>query len=140
MASTVTAPSIALAAWAALALAGPTAAQAAGPTAVRAAGPTPAVLTVVASDATGMTLRYAAPEYRLVPVDRPEGRFFRVDAPALTGSTEREGHPLFPAAGGLVAVPPGTEPIVRIVDQSVVPVTPADGREPVNVGMWVLLG
>ena len=44
-------------------------------------------LTVVSSDASGVTLRFAAPDYRFVPVDRPEGRFFRIDAPGLTVST-----------------------------------------------------
>jgi hypothetical protein len=93
-------------------------------------------MTVVVSDASGVTVRFQAPEWRLVPVDRPEGRFFRIDAPTLPGSTDREGRPLLPAGGGLLGVPPETEAVVRIVEETFTPVEPArlDGREPEPIG------
>lgn len=91
-------------------------------------------LTVVASDASGVTLRFTLPAYTLKPIDRPEGRFFRVDAPALTGSTEREGHPAFPAAGGLIGVPDGAEAVVRVLEETLLPVAGTEGREPEPVG------
>ncbi len=91
-------------------------------------------LTVVASDASGVTLRFVLPTYTLKPIDRAEGRFFRVDAPALTGSTEREGRPALPAAGGLIGIPDGTEAVVRVLEESLVPVPVPDSREPEPVG------
>src|SRR5688572_10265642 len=93
-------------------------------------------MTVVASDASGVTVRFQAPEWRVVPVDRPEGRFFRIDAPSLTGSTDREGRPLLPAAGSLVGVPPDAEAVVRVVGETFTPVAPArlEGREPEPIG------
>ncbi len=93
-------------------------------------------LTVVAADATGLTVRFTLPAYTLIALDRPEGRFFRVDAPALPGSTEREGRPLFPAAGGLVGVPADAEAVVRVIEQTSVPaaMSGVEGREPMSVG------
>lgn len=91
-------------------------------------------LTVVASDASGVTLRFELPGYTLQPIDRAEGRFFRVDAPGLSGSTEREGRPAFPAAGGLLGVPDGAEAVVRVLAESLVPVAGTDAREPEPVG------
>ena len=94
-------------------------------------------LTVVASDATGVTFRYAAPAYTLVPLDRPEGRFIRVDAPDLSGSTGREGRPLLPAASTLIGVPADAEAVVRVIEETIAPVQLSgaiEGREPLIVG------
>jgi hypothetical protein len=94
-------------------------------------------LTVVASDATGVTVRYTAPASTLIPLDRPEGRFFRVDVADLSGSTEREGRPLLPAASTLLGVPADAEAVVRVIEETTVPVAltgALEGREPLTVG------
>src|SRR5688572_30897416 len=62
-------------------------------------------LRVLASDATGVTLKFELPAYRVVPIDRPEGRFARLESPGLTASTDVEGRPVLPTEPALLAYP-----------------------------------
>src|SRR5687768_12003205 len=80
----------------------------------RAAG----ALRVVASDATGVTLRFELPTYRVTTVDLPQGRFARIEAPGLQASLGMEGRPVLPAEVGLVAFPANTEPRITVLEQA----------------------
>src|SRR5229473_1755809 len=76
---------------------------AAGATLARAAAQ--GALTVLSSDATGVTLQFALPAYKVTSVDRPEGTFAHLSAPGLTSTVAVEGRPLLPADATLLGLP-----------------------------------
>src|SRR5688500_10448738 len=75
-------------------------------------------LRVLASDATGVTLRFELPAYRVVPIDRPEGRFARLESSGLTASTDVEGRPVLPTEAALLAYPANTVPRVTVLEEA----------------------
>src|SRR5262245_38652642 len=89
---------------------------------------------VIASDATGVTLRFTLPPYRLRPVTRPEGAFYVVESAGLGSSLAEEGKPALPAEAELVGLPLGAVPHLVVSDEVFETVSGTDGREPEPVG------
>jgi hypothetical protein len=92
---------------------------------------------VLASDATGVTLQFTLPPYKLTPIDRPEGGFYLVESGGLSSSLGEEGRPAFPAEAKLLAIPAGTIPHVTVSDEVFETAAGTDGREPEPVGKSV---
>src|SRR5512140_725532 len=70
-----------------------------------AAGGTANGVTVLSSDATGVTLQFVLPPYQVTSVVRPEGTFAHLVAPGLGSTVADEGRPLLPAAAMLLGIP-----------------------------------
>lgn len=73
-------------------------------------------LRLVAADATGITLEYRLPEYRLESVQTPSGVLTRIYVPGLA-TTSEPGRPELPAGGAWIAVPPTGGATVRILEE-----------------------
>ncbi len=106
----------------------------AAPGPARATGGTPSPVRLLSSDATGVTLRFELPAYRIKSVTRPEGAFYHLDAPGLSSNTQDEGRPMLPAHGFLLAYPSGTTPRVTVVEETSRPVESVSGLEPEPLG------
>ena len=87
------------------------------------------MLEVVSSDARGVTLRFTLPDHQVSTVDRPEGTFWRLEAKDLTSTVTEEGRPLLPAQGGLLGLPPGTIPSIRVLEETTTELPELEGRE-----------
>ncbi|MGH7724827.1 MAG: C25 family cysteine peptidase [Candidatus Eiseniibacteriota bacterium] len=141
--STFPAPGAALAAFAMVSVLvlGGLAATPGGPSAAWASsagsgrtGPAGSPIKLIASDATGVTLQFELPAYRVKPVTRPEGSFYHLDAPGLSSNTQEEGRPMLPAHGFLLAYPPGTTPRVTVLEEKSRTVETVAGLEPEPLG------
>src|SRR5207249_1851490 len=94
-----------------------------------AAAPVAGALQVVSSDARGVTLRFTLPPYRVLPVERPEGKSVRADDPGLRAATSVEARPVLPTEGGLVAFPANATPQVTVLDEETRIATETGGAE-----------
>ena len=73
---------------------------------------------VVASDATGMTIEYVLPGYRLEPVRTEAGTLQRVRVDGLAATVD-EGQPELPMGGAWVALPPTGAASVRLLEEEI---------------------
>jgi hypothetical protein len=94
----------------------------------------PAPLELVTADATGATLRFTLPKPTVSRVTRPEGTFWRLEVPGLTGSVAEEGRPLLPAQSALLGMPAGTIASVRVLEETSADLAELDGKEIEPVG------
>ena len=92
-------------------------------------GAAPAPIQLLSSDASGATLRFTLPGHTVSSVTRPEGTFWRLAAPGLTGSVAEEGRPVLPAQSALLGMPPGTIASVRVLEETTTDLAELDGKE-----------
>ncbi len=93
-----------------------------------------APIELVTADASGATLRFTLPVYTISSITRPEGTFWRINAPGLTGSVAEEGRPLLPAQAALLGMPAGTIASVRVIAETTADLPELDGKEIEPVG------
>src|SRR6185503_10932565 len=84
----------------------------------RAAAAQPA-LRILTSDATGVTLRFELPAVQVTKLERPEGRFARIEVADLRAALAVEGRPVLPSESALLGLPPGTIASVRVLEETV---------------------
>jgi hypothetical protein len=91
-------------------------------------------ITVLASDASGVTLQFTLPAYQVTSVSLPEGAFAHLVVPGLTSTVAVEGRPLLPADATMLGLPPNTIASVRVVQQTTKDLPELSGREIEPVG------
>ncbi|MDH5527364.1 MAG: hypothetical protein OEY97_08680 [Nitrospirota bacterium] len=70
---------------------------------------------LLGGDTTGATLEWTLPDYRVVAQEAPP--YFTIEIDGLSGTGEA-GDPRLPATGTLMALPPGTTPVVTVLDSA----------------------
>jgi hypothetical protein len=93
------------------------------------AAPRANVVRVLASDATGVTLRFELPAVKVTAVEVPEGHFARIEVPDLRASLAVDGRPVLPTESALLGIPPHTIASVRVLEETSRELTEVAGRE-----------
>ena len=95
-------------------------------------------LRLVSTDRAGATLEFTLPAHSFTQVTRPEGTFWRIEAPGLKGSVAEEGRPSLPAESALLGIPDGTIASVRVVSETASDWAELTGKEiePLGKQQW----
>lgn len=73
-------------------------------------------LSILASDESGMLLEWISPPYVVREVDAAGDPYLELEVSGLSGQVTAAGHPQLPLWSGLIAVPPGRDVRVRVLE------------------------